>query len=242
MRMTNKVQQLILAVSLLVGLMSPQVAAQCEDSYWPIYAGGAKGSEDVRCFIYDPANQLIIVGGVTNSEDFAPAPNDHGYLFALDLYGNWKWGNFFYNVSYAVAQIDGCQMSSDGTSLSLTGLGNQMPLLMDINTADGTFNRFVSLDYLKATAAQVPQYTIQGAIYYDKRDYRDYQPYFYTAFLKDGAMFMLRVADGQDDNNLYVDWNYQFVQYTAAEITANPLLDKKEANFILPGHFCCFGA
>ena len=78
----------------------------------------------MRCFVYDPVNQLIIVGGVTNSEDFAPAPNDHGYLFALDLYGNWKWGSFFYNVSYAVSEIDGCSLSSDGSSLSLTGLGN----------------------------------------------------------------------------------------------------------------------
>ena len=29
-----------------------------------------------------------------------------------------------------------------------------------------------------------------------------------------------------------MDWNYKFVQFTAAEITADPLLAKKEANFI----------
>ena len=124
MRTTNKIQKLFLYLALLVGLLSPQVTAQCEDSIWPIYAGGAKGSEDVRCFVYDTKNQLIIVGGVTNSEDFAPAPNNHGYLFALDLYGNWKCGNFFYNVSYAVAEINGCQLSSDGSSLALQGYGN----------------------------------------------------------------------------------------------------------------------
>jgi len=149
----------------------------------------------VRCFVYDPTNQLIIVGGVTNSEDFAPAPNPHGYLFALDLFGNWKWGSFFYNVSYAVAEINGCQLSSDGSSLALQGYGNQIPLMMDISTADGNFNRFVSLETVSSSADSVPKYVMNGAIYYDKRDYRDYQPYFYTAFVKDETMFMLRVAD-----------------------------------------------
>jgi len=205
MRLTSKVQQVLLALSLLVGLMTPHVAAQCEDAIWPIYAGGSKGSEDVRCFVYDPIEQLIIVGGVTGSEDFAPAPNDHGYMFALDLSGNWKWGNFFYNVSYAVSHIDGCQLSSDGSSISVMGLGNSQPLLMDLNTKDGKFNRFISLDYMYATADEVPTYTTFGAIYYDKRDYRDYQPYFYTSFLKDGVMFMLRVKD--ESGVVSIDWN-----------------------------------
>jgi len=106
--------------------------------------------------VYDPLTQLVIVGGVTNSADFAPAPNDHGYLFALDLEGNWKWGSFFYNVSYAVSSVDGCQISSKGNSLALTGLGNQVPLLMDINITDGTFNRFISLDFINQSPTVVP--------------------------------------------------------------------------------------
>ena len=100
------------------------MAASCSEDIWPVYAGGSKGSEKVTCFVYDPLNQLIIVGGVTTSEDFAPAPNEHGYLFALDLSGNWKWGNFFYNVSFAISAIDGCRLSSDGSSVSVMGLGN----------------------------------------------------------------------------------------------------------------------
>ena len=101
-------QYVLLALALLLSLLTPQVQASCEDSYFPIYAGGSTGNEDVRCFIYDPKSELIIVGGVTDSHDFAPASNEHGYLFALDLDGNWKWGSFFYNVSYAVSSIDGC--------------------------------------------------------------------------------------------------------------------------------------
>lgn len=228
--MRSKISQLLLALSLL--LMTSRVAAQCEDSYWPIYAGGSKGNEDVRCFVYDPNQQLIIVGGTTTSEDFAPAPNEHGYMFALDLSGNWKWGSFFYNVSYAVSSIDGCQLSSDGLSLAVSGMGNSQPLLMDINTEDGSFNKFISLDYIDATTENVPSYEQYGGIYYDKRDYRDYQPYFYGAFIKDSAMFILRVADGGTDPT--IDWNFQFVNYSDAEELAEPLLNMKEPNFIVP--------
>ena len=127
-------------------------------------------------------------------------------MFALDLSGNWKWGNFFYNVSYAVSSIDGCQLSSDGLSLAVSGMGNSQPLLMDMNTADGTFNQFISLDYIHATTEDVPSYVQFGGIYYDKRDYRDYQPYFYGAFIKDSAMFMLRVSDG--GAGPVIDWNF----------------------------------
>jgi len=111
------------------------------------------------------------------------------------------------------------------------GLGNSQPLLMDINTKNGTFNRFISLDYIHATKDVVPTYQTYGAIYYDKRDYRDYQPYFYASFIKDNEMFMLRVADG---GNLNVDWNYNFQDYTATEVASNALLNLKEPDFFLP--------
>jgi|FrelakmetLWP11LW_1041352.scaffolds.fasta_scaffold369765_1 hypothetical protein len=65
--------------------------------------------------------------------------------------------------------------------------------MMDLKTTDGKFNKFISLDYMYATADVVPTYQTFGAIYYDKRDYRDYAPYFYTSFIKDNSMFMLRV-------------------------------------------------
>ena len=58
--MLHQLQVLAILVSLLT-----LVASQCESSYWPIYAGGSSGDEDVRCFAYDSKEQLIIVGGVT---------------------------------------------------------------------------------------------------------------------------------------------------------------------------------
>ena len=44
---------------------------------------------------------------------------------------------------------------------------------MDVNTTDGTFNRFISLDYINASPSVVPQYTLSGAIFYDERDFGD---------------------------------------------------------------------
>ena len=92
----------------------------CNYNLFPVYLGGSS-NEKIGCFLYDPKNELFIIGGNTTSEDFAPAQNNHGFLVALDLEANWKWGKFFYNVSYAVSDITGCKMSSDGSSLILLG-------------------------------------------------------------------------------------------------------------------------
>ena len=89
---------------------------------WPIVAGGSS-HEHVNCFAHDRRRKLMIVGGNTTSSDFAPSTNSHGFLYALDLSGNFKWGHFFYNVSFAVTDISGCQMASDGQTLSVLGMG-----------------------------------------------------------------------------------------------------------------------
>jgi hypothetical protein len=95
----------------------------CTYKQLPIFVGG-KSNEYVNCLIYDPANEMIIMAGNTTSVNFAPAANDHAFVIALDLYGNWQWGKFFYNVSYAVSTVSGCKMSSDGSSLSLFAIAN----------------------------------------------------------------------------------------------------------------------
>ena len=133
----------------------------------------------------DETNGRIIVGGNTTSSDFAPAANDHGYLYALDLEGNWMWSKFFYNVSYAVEDITGCQLNSDGSSMTVMAIGNSVPIIMDINTMDGTINKFISLEHIDTTSDFVPFYQTFGAVYDDKRDYFDGKNYIYSAFLMD---------------------------------------------------------
>ena len=83
------------------GLLCLAMAQNPEKDLFPVYAGGT-GDEFINCFAMDEANGLILVGGNTTSSDFAPAANDHGFLYALDLEGNWMWSKFFYNVSYAI--------------------------------------------------------------------------------------------------------------------------------------------
>ena len=71
------------------------VLADCSADYWPVYSGGAR-AEVVRCFVYDDTNQLVIVGGDSNSADYVGpggvdggATGPRGYIYALDLDGNW---------------------------------------------------------------------------------------------------------------------------------------------------------
>ena len=44
---------------------------------------------------------------------------------------------------------------------------------MDINTDDGTINKFFSLEWTATTTDYSPSFTTYGAIFYDKNDYFD---------------------------------------------------------------------
>ena len=100
----------LMATSVLGALKNPA----CNYKKFPIFAGGIK-KETVNAINVDPVNNYIYVGGVTESSNFAPAENPHGYVYAVSPDGDWMWGQFFYNVSYAVAQIDGIIMSQNNS-------------------------------------------------------------------------------------------------------------------------------
>jgi hypothetical protein len=121
----------MLWMTLLCGLFFGQARAdfpdnwsdQCKYKNFPVYAGG-QSNEYINCVLYDPNNEMIYVTGNTTSSDFAPAANDHGFAYALDINGDWVWGKFFYNVSYAISDISGCSLSSNEETLVLFGMGN----------------------------------------------------------------------------------------------------------------------
>ena len=48
------------------------------------------------------------------------------------------WGNFFYNVSYAVSTITGCKLSSKQNYVSVLGMANFLPIVMLLNKKDGS--------------------------------------------------------------------------------------------------------
>lgn len=107
------------------------MSSECQERLFPISSGGSK-DEMVSCTLYDEQNGLIIVAGNSSSEDYAPAANDHAFAYAVDLDGNWQWGKFFYNVSFAVSTISGCQLDAKN-NLVMFGQGDSKPVIMELN-------------------------------------------------------------------------------------------------------------
>jgi hypothetical protein len=178
---------------------------------------GGTDNEYVNCLAYDPSTEIIIMAGNTTSTYFAPAANDHGFVVGIDIDGNWQWGKFFYNVSYAVSTISGCRMSSDGTSLSLYAMSNAQPVVMDINTRDGYINKFFSMEWTATTADTTPTFLTYSALYYDKQDFYDNFQYIYQAFLMDSKVYMARTL--MSTNTPVIDWSYEFYDYSSDEGT-----------------------
>jgi len=116
---------------------------------FPVFAGGSK-DEYVNAVAIDTSQKYILVGGKTQSSNFAPAENDHGYVYALDLNGNWMWGNFFYNVSYAVADVTGIHMSSLNNYVNVIGQANSKPIVMTLSKTDGQIKQFLTLEPVPA--------------------------------------------------------------------------------------------
>ena len=103
---------------------------------------------------------------------------------------------------------------------------------MNMNTSDGSFNKFITLESADESLAFYEHF---GSIYFDVSDYRDSLPYYYTAFLKDDVMHLLRVKDlDEDEIDPTIDWDFKFDDYSEEELLDYPLLNRKEPNFIVP--------
>ena len=158
----------------------------CKEKLFPVSSGGSK-DEKVSCTMEFEEQGLILVAGNTTSEDYAPAANDHAFVYALDMDGNWQWGKFFYNVSFAVSTISGCSKDEAGNAVFL-GMGNSVPIVMELNPVDGQVLKFVSLDKIGSTDTSMPWYATYGAIYHDLSDIDDGLSYYYAAFIMEDAL------------------------------------------------------
>lgn len=83
--------------------------------------------------VFDERNEQIIVGGNTLSNDYGPYTSQAGFLYAVDLSGNWKWGNFYFNSS-AVTDISGCSLSTNGDQVVALGISLGEPVLMVLDS------------------------------------------------------------------------------------------------------------
>ena len=71
-------------ILLLIGLAAIANASYCEKAKFPLLSGGSR-NEQVNCFVKDEVNKLLIVGGTTESDDYAPSQNGHGFMYAVNL-------------------------------------------------------------------------------------------------------------------------------------------------------------
>ena len=145
-----------------------QLSPTCYEKLFPISAGGSS-DETVLCTLYDSTTGYIFVVGETESDDFGPAQNKHAFVYAVDVDANWKWGNFYYNVSYNVETLSGCQINGNNQLLVL-GLSNKRPIVMEIDPATGAVTNFVQISGKVEAADKAVTYTTYGAVYHDVSD------------------------------------------------------------------------
>mmetsp|Transcript_19662 Transcript_19662/g.14387 ORF Transcript_19662/g.14387 Transcript_19662/m.14387 type:complete len:99 (+) Transcript_19662:309-605(+) len=91
------------------------------------------------------------------------------------------WGNFFYNVSYAVSSITGCKMSSKNNYISVFGVANSVPIIMLLNKDDGSIDTFLTVSYVKSYSS-TPSFVTASAFYVDEESPVDGKSYFYLSF------------------------------------------------------------
>jgi hypothetical protein len=181
----------------------------CREKLFPMSSGGKK-DEKVGCTAFDKARGQIIIAGNTTSDDYAPAANEHAFAYAVDLDGNWKWGKFLYNVSFAVSTVSGCKMD-DADNLVLLATGDSKPIIMEMNLTDGTISKFLSLEKIGGSEKSMPLYYTFGAVHHDVENQM-----YYASFIMDNYMQIVRVHDETRE----IVWNYQYFKRTAQEADA----------------------
>ena len=82
------------------------------------------------------------------------------------------WGNFFYNVSYAVSDITGCKLSSQKSYITVIGKANSKPIVMFLNKNDGSINKFITIEHI-AVAATAPTYTTYAGVFFEENESLD---------------------------------------------------------------------
>ena len=190
---------------------SKQFPTRCIEQNLPITVGGSR-DDFATCLVYDPGSQLLISGGKTLSSDFGPANTAHGFLFAVNLEGDWVWGNYFMNLTSAVRSISGCQLSSDGQSLVVLATTQDQVVMAVVNATSGKVTNLYSLeDKASAASTTKPSYSTQGAILLDSNDSSDGRAYLYASFLKDNEQQLVKILKAVPDRtNEFPEIKYHF--------------------------------
>lgn len=128
--------------------------------------------------------------------------------------GNWMWGSFFYNVSYAVSEIDAVRLTSRNTSLVVLGQANSRPIIMTLNREDGQINKFLSLD-LVDKSGNAPTYYVYQGVYLDEKDDNDGDPYIYLSFTMTSSydIHIMRIYNPSSSGSTpKIDWHMKYMK------------------------------
>ncbi len=127
------------------------------------------------------------------------------------------WGNFFYNVSYAVADINGIHMSSKNTYVNILGQANSKPIIMTLGKTDGQIKQFLTIEPV-ATPSTVPSYFLYGGIYMEEAEPQDGNTYMYVTFSM-GLPYdihILRILNKNLGETLQIDWHIRYSKPSGA--------------------------
>ena len=127
----------------------------------------------------------------------------------MDFDANWKWGKYFYNVSYAVSTISGCHLDANNNLVAL-GVGDSHPVIMEVDLIDGEVISFLSLDKITDGGRREAAFQTYGAIYHDTQDEDDGLAYYYVSFVVDDYMQILKIETAE----ARIEWNYQYYRST----------------------------
>lgn len=169
---------------LLLSLVTSGVRAgpKCAQSAFPVTVGGT-GAEEVTCFLYDKTSELMIVGGVTRSDDFGPSAAPTGFLYALDDSGDIVWGNHYQDKTNPVTHITGCKLSTDQSELVVLGRTSGQVEMIILDPLTGKAKNLYALGLQDADESSLNSLETFGAIFLDKSDPLDGRAYLYVSFL-----------------------------------------------------------
>lgn len=139
------------------------------------------------------------MGGSTISNDYGPSSSQVGFLYSVDLAGNWRWGNFYFNSS-AITDISGCSLSSNNEQIVAMGVSLGKPVIMLINT-DGKVENLITAEANLNEARTIKTY---GAVLLENSS----EPSVYFSYLEADKLRLvsLRLADKQ----AFPRWNFEF--------------------------------
>ena len=222
-------------VATLVGAESI-ITEQCKEKLFPVTVGGQK-DELMSCVLHDEVHEQIIVVGNSTSENFVPAANDHGMIYAVDFDGNWRWGRFYYNVSFPLQTASACEVDANG-ALHVFGRLDDKPVILELNMENGFVNRFLHLEPILDEGQDAPWFRTFGGLHHEVSNYEGYPSYFYLTFIMDDKLEVMKFRDEPDDPEVSpghhpVEWNYEY-EYVFTTDEADTWKNKKSARFLHP--------